>query len=183
VQRQIDFEISADDYVAANRLHARLIYFSWRGLRALVIVWLLYTLVAVAIGGQWTLAGILPILAGTAIGTPIIALAILGINALLLARRTRRLFDQQRSLHGKMMAKWNEAGLQLTSPNGSGIHEWSDFIKWAESKTILLFYQNDMLFNLVPQRALDAEQLEDIKTALRAQGVRQAGRPRTDNSA
>ena len=176
MQRRIDFEITADDYVAANRLHVHLIYFSWRGLRALVILWLLYTLVVVALSGEWDLARILPLLGITTIGTPIIAACIFGINAFLLARRTRRLFDQQRSLHGKMIAEWNEAGLQLASPNGSGIHEWSDFIKWAESKTMLLFYQNDMLFNLVPKRALTAEQAEDIKTALRAQGVRQVGR-------
>jgi hypothetical protein len=168
----VQITYTAEDYVAASRLHARASYLSKRALRPLLILWLIYSALALVIIHDWSVRTIALSVGGAALVTIGVALGIVILNAFILPRRSRRLFAQQRALHAEFTIAWDADSFSLEATTGSGRHGWGDFIRAAENREIILLFQSDMLFNMLPKRALSDAQIADIRAALIAHSVK-----------
>lgn len=172
-----NFSYTEADHLAANRLHARVTLRSWKALRAVLLLWAFYAVLAIAV---MAISGLTPVgfalaLCGSLAVTLIVATGIRATGALLLPRRSRRLFQQQKVLHGQMFAQWDAESIRFELPNGSTRYAWSDFLRWAEGPDGISLYQNEMLYNLLPKRVLSEGAQADIRAALDAHGVPKAG--------
>jgi hypothetical protein len=69
--------------------------------------------------------------------------------------RYRRLYRQQKALHGPIRFQVAETGVTTTSSVGQVVFPWSHFHKWKEGKVVFLLYFSDALFTAVPKRFFD----------------------------
>jgi hypothetical protein len=75
----------------------------------------------------------------------------------------RRTYRQQKSLHRPVRIEWSEDGFTTFRDDGRWTTPWSDFLRTAMHKDMILLYVAPNLFQLVPTRALSSEQLADLK--------------------
>jgi YcxB-like protein len=97
---------------------------------------------------------------------PLIVIIVYTITWFLMPPRARRVFAQQKSFHAEYEVKWDAQTMELKTAKGSYNFPWSDFVRWAESKTTFLIYQSDNVFNFVPKRALAADEAKDFRAKL-----------------
>ncbi|MDQ2878759.1 MAG: YcxB family protein [Pseudomonadota bacterium] len=169
----IRFTPTEEDYVAALRLHFV------RGVQAhqfwgrlgLVVV----TVAVVATGAIWALgddlfnaglSAVISALAGCAC-----LLLIIGGNFMLLPRRSRRLFRQQKSLHHETRFAWSDSDGRWTSERGNTHTRWDEYYRSTEGGSTILLYLNGQLFQFLPHRAFDPAQIEDLRATLVSAGV------------
>ncbi|WP_447727904.1 YcxB family protein [Sphingomonas koreensis] len=172
----IRFNLTADDYVAAMRLHMTRAFYRNKLIKLAVIMGLLYAALVFFILGQWTWLYVgIAVAAGT-IAATVIMLGIAAANHLLLPRRSRRIYTQQKSLHDEFEFSWDEAGFDLSTQSARSRHPWADFRHWAEGPDGIIVYQSDALFNMLPKRAFSEDTLADIRERLRQAEVRQLAR-------
>lgn len=69
--------------------------------------------------------------------------------------RARRIFGQQRGLNRPFTIDWDDAGIQISSAQGSVRAPWSDFHKAWEIKDQFLLFTSDAMFVMVPTRAFE----------------------------
>jgi hypothetical protein len=153
MNRIIRFNLTADDYVEANRLHT--MRASRGALWAMIaIVWLIYSGLPFFINGKWDW----PHAAASAgVGAIMAAIVVILVYRYTLARRSRRIFAQQKSLHSEVEASWDNDGLELATPSARSRHHWTDFQKWTEGPNVILLYQSDVLFNMLPKRVFSSD--------------------------
>lgn len=165
--QSVTFQPTADDLLAANRVYFHSLLKGRRLLRPLLIG----SAAVGAIGAAvfWALGG-RPVL-GFGIGAlywVVLLAAILGTNYLLLPRRSRRTFAQQKALHQETEVAWEEDGITFRSAQGTTRFGWSDFVRIYEGSGAIIFFQSDALYNFVPTRALTDEQMADIRARAQA---------------
>ena len=158
----IRFRPEAADYVAATRT-------GWlKSLRsrpfAIRMAVFIAIIIVVAIAITWSAADFRATLFAIAfIGGVFFTwlAACLGLSFLLIPRRSRRLFEQQRTLHREFDVEWTDDHLVYRSDTSTTTIAWPDYYRWLEGRGIFLFYLNEQLYHFVPKRALTAEQLTD----------------------
>ena len=166
---QIRFRPEAADYVAATRA-------SWLkslGSRrfAIRMAVILAIVIVIAVATTWSEADFRATLLAIALigGAGFAWLATcLGLSFLLIPRRTRRLFLQQRTLHRDFDVEWTDDHLAYRSDTTTSTIAWPDYYKWLEGRSIFLFYLNEQLPHFVPKRALTAEQIIDLRNVASA---------------
>ena len=84
------------------------------------------------------------------------------VTYLRLPSQSRRLFKQHKALHEMHRVTWSASGITFTVPSSESRFAWDDFIGVIEDKDYILLRQTEMMFNLVPKRALTAEQVADL---------------------
>lgn len=173
MQGPIRFNLTADDYAAANRLHLTRAFYRNKLLRLAAIMGLLYAALIFFILGQWTWLYAAIAAGSGAVAAAIIMLCIAATNHILIPRRARRVYAQQKSLHDEFEFSWDEAGFDLSTHSARSRHLWADFRHWAEGPDGFILYQSDALFNMLPKRAFSEEALADIRGRLNQAGVRQ----------
>lgn len=104
------------------------------------------------------------VVAGGVVG----AVACVAIGFVLLPRRARRLFRQQKTLQGEFVLDWSPQGARFVSSKGTSDLLWSDYIDWAENDGVFILTINDGLYHFVPKRVLDAAQIDDLRDTLSA---------------
>jgi len=67
--------------------------------------------------------------------------------------KARRVFRQQKSLHGSFELSWPDAGFSARDSNGQYTTPWSDSIKSKEDGLLFFLYHSNLLFHMVPKRA------------------------------
>ena len=92
-----------------------------------------------------------------------------------LPRVVRRIYGKQKTLHADCTVSWNEEAMGVVTPKATQHMLWTDFIRWSESKTSIILFQSDHLFNFIPKSALSAENLTDFRQKLMVAKVPQAG--------
>lgn len=97
----------------------------------------------------------------------VLLIGIVGTNHLLLPRRSRRTFNQQKALHQETEVTWDANGIAFRSAQGSTQFVWSDFVRIYEGSGAIIFFQSDTLYNFVPKRALADEQAKDLRHHIR----------------
>jgi len=107
-----------------------------------------------------------------------ILLALGGAAALLLLTiwlaipfHARRHFRQAAALRDEIEATWDENSIRFSSAHGNSNLAWREFHRWAENDRLFLLYQSQMLYNIVPKRALDEGKMLDLRNRLEQAGV------------
>jgi hypothetical protein len=161
------YSVSADDFVAAQRLHFRR---SWSWKRVAVPVGSLGALLAlfyVADGGSFDLtlfvSTMLPII--VMIG---IIFLVAWISIPISARRTW----SQRRTWNDIHISWNTDGISFKSDRGDGQYGWRDFYRWSADRTSLLLYLDGRMFFVLPIRAVTVDGAESIKQSLTLAGIK-----------
>ncbi|MCC2977622.1 YcxB family protein [Sphingomonas sp. PL-96] len=169
------FTLSADDYVSMQRtvfvrqLRSRRFAIRLSLLQAAVLTAsLLFFVMAGEPLQEAAWLGVLTLLAGT-IGLSIV----IGGHFLLLPRRARRLFTQQRMLHHPVEVTWDSAGICWRTPHGVTTYPWNQYIAWQRTPRLFLLYASDLVLYAVPTQALDMQAEEDLAQAAAAGGLPQ----------
>ena len=82
----------------------------------------------------------------------------------------RRQFLQQPGAHGPRTLTLDESGAHWKWNGGASDVEWKNYIRSVEGKNQILFYTSPACFNILPVRALNSDQLSELR-ALLAQNV------------
>ena len=85
---------------------------------------------------------------------------------------TRKTFRQQKALQSQLTMGWSIDGYTIESERGRWVSPWSDYLAWAEDKDVLIALQTARMFNLIPKRALEAGDLDEIRSHLQTAGVK-----------
>ncbi len=78
-----------------------------------------------------------------------------------------RQFFKQPGAHGPRTLLLDELGAHWRWNGGSSDIEWKNYIRSVEGKNQFLFYTSPACFNILPKRALEAEQLVELRTLLK----------------
>ncbi len=170
---EVTFTPVAQDYVAVQRAmylrQLRSRRFAGRmALLVAVVVAALFVFLLATGDGPGTAA--LIAVGGAAGGVGGLA-ACIGINWLLLPRRSRRLFAQQRTLHHEHRTVFDEWGMRQHSVRADIATPWDEFPHWHLGRDMLLLFSNDLLAYFVPRRVLTGEQLAQLVAILTDAGV------------
>lgn len=155
-RKAISGMITADDYVAAQRLHLR----KWRKRQYLIL-------------GILTAAGVIVM----SIGHFMIGVTLFGAGAggsiveIMQYKRTlpriwRKLFEQQKSIQQSFHYRWDEVGLHVSTPLAQATRPWPHFIRRTEDTDTLLLYHSDAMFELIPKRWFENARLPEELEAL-----------------
>jgi hypothetical protein len=160
MNRSVSLTLTADDYVAANRLHFLNCYRKRSAVAVFVLLVLAYLVwTAVAHLYQWGATGWLAMNACfAAVPACVIASYFLSVPI-----STRKSYRNHKALHRPYTFSWSETGLAVTSASGEWNVAWSDYLKWDENARVFILYQAPRLFNILPKRALTEEQIVDIR--------------------
>ena len=160
MNRSVSLTLSAEDYVAANRLHC-LNCFRRRGAIAVAVLFVLAYAIWMTIAhiDRWPAIGVIALNAGFAA----VVVFMIANYYWLIPITTRRTYRKHKALHRTYTLSWSETGLTVTGDGGEWKISWSDYLKWAENVEIFVLYQAPRLFNMLPKRALTPEQIDDFR--------------------
>jgi hypothetical protein len=83
----------------------------------------------------------------------------------------RRYFRQSK-LSRPLEYEWDEAGLSVRGEDMFQRLKWSDMLRWAETRATIALMITDRSYIPIPKRFFTAEDLEDLRSRLRAAKVR-----------
>ncbi|MDV3458889.1 YcxB family protein [Sphingomonas sp. HF-S4] len=180
MERQASFEIDLATHMNAQRLHQHVQLRSKRALRGYLILSAVYSVLFVGVamlsgsrqGDPWWIVGAL--FAGPVVGAIVCGLMQL-VHGWMLPRRITRVHAQHHALRDPMRIAWDDSQFTLEGESGSTRLAWGRFVQWAEARGMILLYQTDNLFNLIPEATLSAEQRGEIVAALEGAGVKRVG--------
>lgn len=170
----VRFRLDEDDMVHAARLFALSSLRQHKTQTGLIALFLVILVLMSLIAGivfpldterlarHWPyvlLASLFPFLIVFALG--------LVVNPLL----ARRIYRQQRSLHGEIGLSWTDERLEFDSEYGQFAMPWSHFTRWAEDKRTFVLFESDRLYRIVPKRVLDADTELSLRERLAGVGT------------
>jgi hypothetical protein len=158
--RSITFQLEPDDYVAANRLHTRMIWrrpLSLASFAFLIVAYAAFLYISWRAPPDTPMVIFISFVVSCAIVFPPLS------YLLYLPYKTRKVFREQKNLHYPMTMSWSEAGFKVENQQGSAVTPWQDFFKWGEDSGILLLYHSSRLFYMLPKRVLSEAQLTDMR--------------------
>lgn len=109
-------------------------------------------------------------LIGTAFGVGLLAIMI-GGHWLLLPRRARRWFAQQKTLHHEQEISWSTEGLRQRSTRADSFYPWAEFHGWQITRDMVLVYATELMVYFVPTRALDDGKVAEMRAILLTAGL------------
>ncbi|MDJ0278142.1 YcxB family protein [Sphingomonas sp. 2R-10] len=122
------------------------------------------------VDGEVTAASVAALGIGLLYGVVALAL-IIGGTWLLIPRRARRLFAQQRTAHHETRLTLTPEGLRFASIRADSFYPWDELPGWQLARGGLMILQNDMSAYFLPRRALSEEKLAEAVAILTAAGV------------
>ena len=160
-----------DDLIKAHDQHW---WRSFRGLRfarvvlvAGLILGVFYGYLAFASGEDVTniiLSGV----GGFLVVVLMLALLSLLNRYMLLPRSARKAMAQMKEYHGPWEFAIADHKLSIKTPRGEASLPFTDFLKWSEDETTVLFYRTDRLFNFLPKQQAGEEFLQGLREELAA---------------
>ena len=81
-------------------------------------------------------------------------------------RFARTQFLKQPSARGQQTASFDVEGAKWQWDGGLSVNDWRTYIRWMESENQILLCSSPIQCNIVPKRALNAEQLSELRTLL-----------------
>ena len=141
-----EVQLTADDYLAALRLHRRRVY--WFG-RFRWLFWTVFLFLVIAFGLMGS--------GSSAWSTPVLLMLFVGAmwlvtERVMLPRQARRIYRQQQSLQRPYRVTIADEGTEAVSSTSRGRHAWSDYQKWIEGPDQFLLYLSDIMFVIIPKR-------------------------------
>ena len=153
------YTISESDTVEAARFVALKRLFSRPLLPVFVGLLVIFALLAM-IDGQRTYMAIALILV---LASPI---AFFIVVWWLVPWQAKRHYHQAVALAEEISTDWSDKGIGYASTHGNSRFQWSDYHGWAETANLLILFQSESFYNLVPKRALQLAEVEAIKRRL-----------------
>ncbi|MEZ2407864.1 hypothetical protein GGC47_003910 [Bosea sp. OAE752] len=170
MRREAIVEIGEADLVAAQRLILRDSLRNpsgrWKQLLLWIVAVVLFTL---------SLNGELPGgLAGAALlcafGTFLLVFGLPVLIVLLLGpRAARRNFRVVPAFQAPLHYRWDEEGLTSETTSGHAMNRWPIYRRWLENERLLLLWPHPATYQILPKRALEPEQVEDLRRFLSQQ--------------
>lgn len=113
-------------------------------------------------------------MSGTALALLIaLPLALLIVHFWLAPMMGRRQFRQSAALRDTNTIAWDETAITFTGSRGQVRLPFAEFYKWRDAGDVLMLFQTEMYFNLVPKAPL-GEAAADLMQRLDAAGVKRA---------
>jgi len=157
----LQFELTAEDYVAGNFLHA-----SWtraRWLRALLMAaaFAAFVLWRMPHEPERAFLSVAGYLAG-------LALLLIVYRHVFVPWRARRVFAQTKALQRPYSWSWDDDQLRYKTDLATGIVPWSNLSSWRENETVFALYASSVAFFSFPKRSFSDEAAVDaFRAALR----------------
>ena len=94
--------------------------------------------------------------------------------ALILALNTwagSSMFEHYKRLGRETALRWDEDHVHIQSQYATASYPWKLPCRWTETRSLLVIYLAEMIPLLIPKRAVDASQIEQIKERLGAANI------------
>ena len=159
--------MTAEDLIAANRLHWRQTFRLKRAILLLVTI-----LAASSLWLSWNYGreGIIASLMLSAFLSGAYLLLWLG-SWLCVAPLARRAWRQSERMWVDQQVRWTADEIEFVSSRGEVRFPWSDFYRWAADKKTVNLYQSARAFYSLPLRGFDPEAGHEIASILTAAEV------------
>jgi len=157
---QIDYELTQSDFTEAFVAHR-----NRRGSAQwvrVILFWLIVLVSAVVLYGAVKSHNFSPALPFFFISF----LWIVVIQGIIPWWYVRRQYTKQPGAHGPRTLTLDETGAHWRWNGGSSDIEWKNYIRSVEGKNQILFYTSPACFNILPKRAIAAEQLSELRLLL-----------------
>ncbi|WP_444884560.1 YcxB family protein [Microbulbifer sp. PSTR4-B] len=141
---KIEVKITPDDYYHSQWVHQKLSVSKFF-IITLLTVWLAYFLYS-ALNVELSIA------VGSASGW---LLWYFGYYLVYLRYKCNKIYRQQKSLNLPAQFEWDREGISAINERGVVKIKWSDYVKWRESKRIIMLYQSDLIFNIIPKSSFE----------------------------
>ncbi|MBN2499456.1 MAG: YcxB family protein [Anaerolineales bacterium] len=161
---KIQVQIELQDYLNAQKLHMRKsnLPFALLGIALFFFVLLNLTMMLFYGTGEYTTYMLIVLIP---------AGAVLLFRYVLLPRRIRKIFAQQKELHAPIEMELTADALLTSSQYGQAERPWSIFVRWNEDDNVLVIYHSDAMFTILPKRYFSPEQIEEAKAYLQVNQV------------
>ena len=102
-----------------------------------------------------------------ALASPFIVMACCVALIFFLGKRlARKALDQQKTLQMRYRISWTDRGILIESEYGATRMPWGDFRKLRQDQNLILLYESDRLYRLIPKRCFTAAQLADFQACM-----------------
>lgn len=160
-------QLGLEDIKQAQRLHFWQFVRSRRGMIRIAVSCVrataLFALVLLLVKGK---TGVSPILA-FALASPFIVMACSAAVIFLFGNRlARKALDQQKTLRTPYRVSWTDLGISVESEYGDTRMPWGEFRKLREDRHLILLYESDRLYRLIPKRCFTPAQLADFQACM-----------------
>jgi hypothetical protein len=75
------------------------------------------------------------------------------------------------AFQGPLHYSWDEEGFSSATLSGHSMHRWPSYRRWLENDRLLLLWPHPATYQILPKRALEPAQVEDLRRFL----LQQAG--------
>ncbi len=86
--------------------------------------------------------------------------------------QARRHFQQSAMFSDEITMQWDADGFSLSGKRGQTTIDWSELYRWNENDVALLLYQSQIMFHVIPKRALGQGRADDLIGKIVAAGVK-----------
>ena len=152
--------ITLADYRRAMRINL------FRRPRNLVKPMVVVVLASLAIlwvtGALWLESALTVVLLG-----PLLMAVVVPLKLHVLAKR---LYAQQVELRMPITFTWDDRQVTVTTERSTSSTPWTDYLRVLQDDELVLLYLNDLLFQIVPKRAFDADELDAFLARAEAVG-------------
>ena len=84
----------------------------------------------------------------------------------------KNIFTQVKSLNSPFEYEFTETEMLLSNEFGNSRIPWENYTKWKENSELIMLYQSDIVYNIIPKRFFsDPQQIEIIKSLLETHHV------------
>lgn len=102
-----------------------------------------------------------------ALASPLIVMACCVTVIFLLGKRlARKALDQQKTLQMPYRVSWTDQGILIESEHSDTRMPWGDFRKIRQDQNLILLYESDRLYRLIPKRCFTPAQLADFQACM-----------------
>lgn len=142
----LQFQLTADDYVAGNFLHSRWTLARWSRVGAMVAAFGAFVVWQMPHHPERALTMV-------AAYAATITVLLLGVRYVYLPWRSWRVFAQSKSLQRPISWSWDERQLSYKTDTAAGVVPWTDLTSWRESDALFALYGSPVAFAILPKRA------------------------------
>jgi hypothetical protein len=157
---QIEYEISEQDFIDAQRL-------AIRNSPMRLVRWTRWVLPLFGVGLLIFLINALARQGFSMRAIPGLAFCLLFISLPLLSRSNqKKVYAKNTAMHGKLSLEASDEGLKFRGPTFSSEVGWSNFCKFFEDERSFVLYKTSQVFNIVPKRELSPDQITSLRAYL-----------------
>jgi len=158
-------QLGLEDIQQAQRLHFWQFVRSRRGMIRIAVSCLrataLFALVMLLVGKGKSVTSFILFFA---LASPLVVMACSAAVIFLLGKRlARKALDQQKTLQMPYRVSWTDQGILIESEYSDTRMQWGNFWKLRQDQNLILLYESDRLYRLIPKRCFTAAQLADFQ--------------------